>query len=98
MSAAPQSISGKGSGGAPVGGMLSPDGAPMPHSHETHLYAAASRPEALHVGGSVSKTRSGSPSSGAEARAGAGVGSPCWVSMADYATACIFVLFDLSCT
>ena len=66
MSAAPQSVSGDGSGGVPVGGVLSPDGAPMPHSHETHLYAAASRPEALHVGGSVSQTQSGSPSAGAE--------------------------------
>ena len=66
MSAASQSLSGDGSGGAPVGGVLSPDDARMPHFHETHLFAAASRPEALHVGGSVSKTRSGSPSSGAE--------------------------------
>ena len=66
MPAAPQSVSGDGSRGVPVGGVLSPDGALMPHSHETHLYAAASRPEALHVGGSVSQTRSGSPSSGAE--------------------------------
>ena len=66
MPAAPQSVSGVGSRGVPVGGVLSPDGALMPHSHETHLYAAASRPEALHVGGSVSQTRSGSPSSGAE--------------------------------
>ena len=65
-SAAPQPVSGDGPGGVPVGEVLSPDGAPMPHSHETHLSAAASRPEALHVGGSVSQTRSGSPSAGAE--------------------------------
>ena len=68
MSAASQSVSGDGSRGAPVGGVRSPDGAPMPHSHETHLFAAASRPEALHVGGSVSRTQSGAPSAGAESK------------------------------
>ena len=68
MSAASQSVSGYGSRGAPVGGVRSPDGAPMPHSHETHLFAAASRPEAMHVGGSVSRTQSGAPSAGAESK------------------------------
>ena len=41
-----------------------PDGAPMSHSHETHLSAAASLGEALNVGGSVLQTQPGSSSSG----------------------------------
>ena len=41
-----------------------PDGAPISHSHETHLYAAASLREALNVGGSVLQTQPGSSSSG----------------------------------
>ena len=41
-----------------------PDGAPMSHSHETHLSAAASLGGALNVGGSVLQTQPGSSSSG----------------------------------
>ena len=41
-----------------------PDGAPMSHSHETHLSAAASLGEALNVGGSVLQTQPGSSASG----------------------------------
>ena len=65
-SAAPPSASGDGSGSVPVGEMLSPDGALMPHSHDTHLSAAASLGVVMNVGGSVSQTRSGSPPLGAE--------------------------------
>ena len=60
-SAAPPSALGDGPGGVPVGGMLSPDCAPMPHSHDTHPSAAASLGIVMNVGGSVSQTRSRSP-------------------------------------
>ena len=76
MSAAPPSVSGDGSGGVPVGEVLSPDGAPMPHSHETHLSAAASLAGGPACWGVCFTDAIGIAFFGGRARMG--VGLPCW--------------------